>query len=456
MGYNLNINNFEGVIFMFHMLKRASACLFLSMSLISTCALATEWKEWDVDSTKLFPADKVWTIDFSLDVDESSIDDQSIYVLDSNDEVFDTKKSTKDSDSIEVRPIKEYSSGEIYRLFISDDLLSSSGSKLSDRVFMTFEIESSEPSSFDKAIQDSLRSGAKSLDIYDYEIHYTDLSEKINKIVDEDPLILYYDGYSASYDSNTGIAKTINFEYKIDPSDINDKRETVLARANEILNSLDLDGQSDYEKAVAVHDYLVENIIYDSEGFDSGDIEADQYSMYGALVENSAVCEGYAEAFLYFMNELNVDCKRVTGLGNGGDHAWNLVNIDGQWYHLDATFDDPVPDRGDYVTRIYLLTNDDRMSITHDWDSSDYPKADSLDSYYFRKEGLEAKTREEFKALVKSLYTSGSTDFDIWCSNFDSETYDLDLIVEALREMNYNKSFRRSINSEFGIIHLEL
>ena len=91
-----------------------------------------------------------------------------------------------------------------------------------------------------------------------------------------------------------------------------------------------------------VHNYLVDNISYDST------ISHENiYNIYGALVNGEAVCEGYARSFKYLMDGLGIPCVLVIGTGTNSegqteDHAWNYVEVDGKWYAVDTTWDDPI------------------------------------------------------------------------------------------------------------------
>lgn len=98
-----------------------------------------------------------------------------------------------------------------------------------------------------------------------------------------------------------------------------------------------------YEKILKVHDWLVDNVSYDS------NMQRNNSSnTYGAFVEKQAICEGYAEAFKCMMDELEVPCVVVCGIskdsGTGKEekHAWNYVYIGNKWYAVDVTWDDPV------------------------------------------------------------------------------------------------------------------
>ena len=97
-----------------------------------------------------------------------------------------------------------------------------------------------------------------------------------------------------------------------------------------------------YEDIKMVHDYLVDTISYDS-SLSKQNI----YNIYGALVNRECVCEGYARAFKYLLDELDIPCVMVIGTGTNSqgeteNHAWNYVQLNGNWYAVDSTWDDPV------------------------------------------------------------------------------------------------------------------
>ena len=97
-----------------------------------------------------------------------------------------------------------------------------------------------------------------------------------------------------------------------------------------------------YEDIKMVHDYLVDNIEYDTS------LSKDNiYDVYGALVNRVAVCEGYARSFKYILDEMGISSVLVIGTGTNSRgeterHAWNYVEINNNWYAVDCTWDDPV------------------------------------------------------------------------------------------------------------------
>ena len=99
---------------------------------------------------------------------------------------------------------------------------------------------------------------------------------------------------------------------------------------------------TDYQNILYLHDYLIENIEYDSSYEQTG-----TYSIYGALIGKKCVCEGYAKAFKYLANCAGYECELMQGIatnssGQSENHAWNCVKLNNIWYEVDATWDDPI------------------------------------------------------------------------------------------------------------------
>lgn len=82
-----------------------------------------------------------------------------------------------------------------------------------------------------------------------------------------------------------------------------------------------------------IHDALVCRVNYDMDA-------DDKFNAGGANIDNQAVCQGYAMAFTYLCQAAGIECITVKGETESGSHAWNMVKIDGKWYHLDVCWDD--------------------------------------------------------------------------------------------------------------------
>ncbi len=102
----------------------------------------------------------------------------------------------------------------------------------------------------------------------------------------------------------------------------------------------DIKDDKPYDKIKKVHDYLIDKIEYDSNA-------ANKNTVYGAMIENKCVCEGYARSFKYILNELGINSILVVGVaknssGKTESHMWNYVELDDKWYAVDVTWDDPI------------------------------------------------------------------------------------------------------------------
>lgn len=130
--------------------------------------------------------------------------------------------------------------------------------------------------------------------------------------------------------------------------------------------------------------YIAQECIYDQRAYD--EVEADPTKLptdpiphlaYGPLVEKRGICDGLAWAFKRLMDEAGIDCIYVTGFLKDDlkvGHAWDLVKLDGQYYHVDPTWG--IKDDGVYING--LLQSDSVMKHTHIWDSSKYPAAKGM------------------------------------------------------------------------------
>jgi hypothetical protein len=170
-----------------------------------------------------------------------------------------------------------------------------------------------------------------------------------------------------------------------------------------ILNEIITDDMTDMEKIKAVNDYVVLKTQY-SFNNESG---VSVYSPYAIIKGNKAVCQAYALFTYKMLDKLGFEVKYVIGNGLGEEHAWNLVKLDGQWYHLDTTWNDPVPDRNGFVSYVYFLMSDQAIGKDHTWKKEDYPSAyDNIYSYF--NEISKAKTMDKY------IYYTSKTDNNLY------------------------------------------
>lgn len=117
-----------------------------------------------------------------------------------------------------------------------------------------------------------------------------------------------------------------------------DQEEQLDHAVDALLDQLNVYNASDYNKVRAIYDYICNNVVYDHAGLAAGNSNL-IYTAYAALINGTAVCQGYANLFYRLALELGVDARLIAGTGNGGPHGWNIVELDGKYYNLDATWD---------------------------------------------------------------------------------------------------------------------
>ena len=143
---------------------------------------------------------------------------------------------------------------------------------------------------------------------------------------------------------------------------------------------------SDRDKALAVHDWMVYNAEYDLntlEQYTTGEAEPDNDNPYGFLVHGKGICRGYTASFQLMMDLLGVECISVNGEADGGlegweEHAWNMIRLDGDWYVVDCTWDDPLSNGvvSDASHHRYFCVTSEYIRLNHHrWDESAVPEA---------------------------------------------------------------------------------
>ena len=169
---------------------------------------------------------------------------------------------------------------------------------------------------------------------------------------------------SCYYSRDTGLAVAIGLEYCTaqDVAAMQVKLDQLVDQANTLC-------QTDLEKVFYVHEWLVQNIAYDREHL-SDDVQ-DDHNLRGALLDGTAVCDGYAKTYALTLRKLGITGVLVTSKDIG--HAWNMVELDGNWYQVDCTWDDPVDgsDQLGYCMHKHLLCTTEEMNTNHSDDGDD-------------------------------------------------------------------------------------
>lgn len=274
-------------------------------------------------------------------------------------------------------------------------------------------------------IINGLRERREKIEVGDYQLKGNDIFTYYYQILNNYPEFFYVASRLSYMQSNDGVVIAILPSYAMDEQETKKIKGEMDAAATKA-TALITDDMEDYEKALIVHDWLAVYCEYDYERYLTNSIPNVSHTAYGALVEKLAVCDGYSKAFQYIMqNKLGIPCYLTSS--STINHAWNIILIDGQYYHIDVTWDDPVRDQIGRVGHDNFLRSDAGITETKHtgWDSTLKAEDDSYKDalwaqssgsiiyhdgfwYYVDENAFKLyKTNDILKGSKETLYTFG-------------------------------------------------
>ncbi|WP_197053167.1 transglutaminase domain-containing protein [Exiguobacterium sp. ZOR0005] len=158
----------------------------------------------------------------------------------------------------------------------------------------------------------------------------------------------------------------VDLDMKLTYDMTTEEAHQIAARVERIVQEMPI-GLNDFEKVKYVNDFVVLNTAYNLESATS------PYTPYSILFNGEGVCEGYALTTLLLLEAAGVETRYISGEVETGLHAWSLVKLDGEWYHLDTTWNDPVPNQPGKVGYDYFLVSDATLRADHTWEEGKYP-----------------------------------------------------------------------------------
>ncbi|WP_054956900.1 transglutaminase domain-containing protein [Paenibacillus dakarensis] len=285
------------------------------------------------------------------------------------------------------------------------------------------------------------------------------LKEALDQAMESDPYIQYTIA-SYSYDYR-GTSSTADVTVRLSYRETAEQTAYVNRKVKEILKVLLKPGMNDHEKVKVINDWVILNLKYDT--------SLQKYTAYDGLSSGSTVCQGYSLLTYKLLKEAGIPNKIVEGTayaeGNPGGqlHAWNLVLLDGKWYHLDTTWNDPVPNRDGEISYTYYLLTDAQMEKDHIWIKT-YPKANTLyrntlstlvsedsgktkvylklikdlEYHLYEKKGI-VRTYGDLQGKVKSASKAGKSEL---LFRFDGKETDLLVVLQDLQRKSGVGSIR--------------
>lgn len=218
------------------------------------------------------------------------------------------------------------------------------------------------------------------------------IEKAFNYVMLDHPELFYLTGYSfTKYMRGSNIEKiTLSGNYTMNASEAEEKKRAVDAYVDKCLAGYD-GTADDYARVKYVYEYLIKNTEYDMSAQNNQNI-------LSVVTDGRTVCQGYAKAMQLILNKMGVFCILCEGIVKGTEaHVWNVVKINGNYYHVDATWGDAsymIEDKtGNFeapeINYDYLCVTDDDIKKTHVIkDAIVYPECNSMEENYYVREGL--------------------------------------------------------------------
>lgn len=272
------------------------------------------------------------------------------------------------------------------------------------------------------------------------DIMAEDLSKSVNKAREyyllDNPEIFFFENIleTAIYESMLYRLIEIKIDYSNTKEEIIDMKLELNNRVDEIIKNNIKAEMTDYEKEKTVYNYILNSVVYFN--YDKKENIPDiKHTSYGALVQGSAVCDGFSKAFKIIMDNINV--KTILVLGETTElHAWNIIFLDGEAYHTDVTSGKQRLKEDKYfIHYTYFNLTDEEIQKTHKiFNKEILPKASAIKYNYYYKEDLIIKEGDNLHERISQFIDRSNNSKTL---EFKAEGIGVNQIAKALYFLDF-------------------
>ena len=281
----------------------------------------------------------------------------------------------------------------------------------------------------------------------------------------DNPLIYFLNQSACSTASDIFGHVAICPQYFFTKEKVKEYNRKIEKVVNELAGQLQLLACNDYEKELRVHDWICQNVDYDYEGTDKEKISRviASHNILGVFAYHKAQCEGIAKAVKVLLNAVDMKCIVVTGMagkdGNMGPHAWNIVDIDGEPYQLDVTWDINWSESMG-ITYDYFNLTDHLMEKEHNPENV-LPKCDKNSANYFIKNRCNFQTRYALLKYVQRQIEQGKKEL-VFRINGRLKNENIATVIEKFLQKKYQDTEAEKVvslykvNRKIGVYYMRI
>lgn len=235
-------------------------------------------------------------------------------------------------------------------------------------------------------------------------------------LTDDNPLLYYLNQSCMTFakDVNGNVAAAP--QYYFSKESVAKYNQKIQDTVNKLIEELDLTEGNDALKVRKVHDYFCKHVTYAKDGSDMKNISKfiAAHNIIGVFAHKEAQCEGIAKAAKVLLNAVDVRCIFVYGKAGQSEkdmaeHSWNIVNISGEPYHLDITFDIGAGS-GKLISYDYYNVTESQIRKNHIF-STGYPKCIAKERNYFEENNLVFSAKKKLKNYIEDEIRAGQRSF---------------------------------------------